>query len=123
MLKTIELANLGVEFMNTKEQLMELGRRASRGEVTSEEFDAMQIHLMSSMYQESKYDRENTKEEFKRIHAKLDTIIKSQEDSHTERQKIKERVAIHSWIIGILVGLVGLVASWAVPRILEQIFR
>ena len=123
MLKTIEPANLDVEFMNTKDQLMELGRRASRGEVTSEEFDAMQIQLMSSMYQESKYDRENTRQEFDRINTKLDAIIESQKDSNTERQKIKERVAIHSWIIGILVGLVGLVASWAVPRILEQIFR
>jgi len=116
--------------MSMQSDMIDMARRIAMDEVTQKEVDVAIIQILSSMYNEKQRDREHlsrieksTQESLTRIEEKIEWRNKEHDERYEKIEKLEKKVDYIMYIVGLLTVLTSIVAGWAIPRILDSIFK
>ena len=108
--------------MSIRDDLSELAKKAAAGKVSSQEFDILQIQILSSMYQENKYREDKRKLDHKELSDKIDRVIKHQEMSIKTRAEMQKTLDRHELYIRGMGVVMVMILGWIIPSALDRLF-
>ena len=107
---------------NITEQINDIEKNVARGDMSPEEIQVYQFHILRSIHQEIESQDHHSQKRDEKISETLNDILEIIKPREDRIKSIEKTVQYHTYVIALIVFLTAPIALWAIPKILDQIF-